>query len=64
MILENINQPSDIKKVDPAAYGCLAEEIRRFLIVHAPGRLVEDEEARFRGQRPRDLQQALPLRKE
>ena len=34
-------------------------EIRRFLIVHAPGRLVEDEEARFRGQRPRDLQQAL-----
>ena len=32
MILENINQPSDIKKVDPADYGCLAEEIRRFLI--------------------------------
>ncbi len=32
MILENINQPFDIKKVDPADYGCLAEEIRRFLI--------------------------------
>lgn len=32
MILENINQAEDIKKVDPKDYPLLAEEIRKFLI--------------------------------
>ena len=32
MILEKINKPNDIKKLDPIEYNQLAEEIREFLI--------------------------------
>ncbi|MDD6573412.1 MAG: 1-deoxy-D-xylulose-5-phosphate synthase [Thermoflexaceae bacterium] len=32
MILDNINMPGDIKKVDPSQYDELADEIRQFLI--------------------------------
>lgn len=32
MILDNINMPGDIKKVDPSLYDSLAKEIRQFLI--------------------------------
>lgn len=32
MILENINEPGDIKNVDPSQYDILASEIRQFLI--------------------------------
>ena len=32
MILDNINQPNDIKKIDPKDYEELAREIRRFLV--------------------------------
>ena len=32
MILEKINKPNDIKKLDPIEYNQLAEEIRQFLI--------------------------------
>jgi 1-deoxy-D-xylulose-5-phosphate synthase len=32
MILEQINEPGDIKKIDPSQYDMLAEEIRTFLI--------------------------------
>ena len=32
MILDKINHPNDIKKIDPEDFGRLAEEIRRFLI--------------------------------
>ena len=32
MILEKINKPNDIKKLDPIEYNQLAYEIRQFLI--------------------------------
>ncbi|MCD8010466.1 MAG: 1-deoxy-D-xylulose-5-phosphate synthase [Lachnospiraceae bacterium] len=32
MILEQINQPNDIQKIDPEQYGALAEEIRQFIL--------------------------------
>ena len=32
MLLEKINEPNDIKKLDTADYDVLAEEIRDFLI--------------------------------
>lgn len=32
MILDKIKNPNDIKQIDPAEYGTLAEEIRQFLI--------------------------------
>ncbi|MCD8053237.1 MAG: 1-deoxy-D-xylulose-5-phosphate synthase [Lachnospiraceae bacterium] len=32
MILEQINQPNDIQKIDPDQYGALAEEIRQFIL--------------------------------
>lgn len=32
MILDKIKNPNDIKQIDPAEYGALAEEIRQFLI--------------------------------
>jgi 1-deoxy-D-xylulose-5-phosphate synthase len=34
MILETINEPNDIKKVNPADYDLLASEIRQFLVEH------------------------------
>ncbi len=45
MILEQINAPNDIKKIDPSQYGQLAEEIRQFIletISHTGGHLASN----------------------